>query len=181
MARQPKVREQPVPSESNRKETLSRFAVAHPGLPVKEAELGTLLYGSASGLTRAVELHLQRYGMPAGRFAVLLTLRGAERGQQSPSELADRLAVTRPTVTGIVDGLEKAGLVRRGTDPENRRSQTVALTPKGRRAIDEVAPDHFRRLAAAARTFSKQELVTLRKAVPLLVRFGEVLVGGEKP
>ena len=47
------------------------------------------------------------------------------------SELSRRLNVAAPTVTGIVDRLEKSGYVKRIPDPEDRRAIQVDLTPKG--------------------------------------------------
>jgi DNA-binding MarR family transcriptional regulator len=54
-----------------------------------------------------------------------------DRGPMSPSELGERLIVTRATVTGLVDSLEKRGYVRRSAHPSDRRSQIVELTPAG--------------------------------------------------
>lgn len=47
-------------------------------------------------------------------------------------ELADGCQCTRATITGIVDTLEKKGLVFRETNPKDRRSLLVKLTPKGK-------------------------------------------------
>lgn len=47
------------------------------------------------------------------------------------AELAERLGVVPRAVTPIVDALEEAGLVRRRTDPNNRRSTLLELTDKG--------------------------------------------------
>ncbi|MFZ1176965.1 MAG: hypothetical protein WAO15_12005 [Mycobacterium sp.] len=80
-------------------------------------------------------------------------------------------------MTGIVDGLESAGLVRRSADPPNRRNQLAALTEEGRRRVQETAPDHFRRPAAAVGRFTPAEWDTLRAAMGLLDRFRDILPG----
>jgi DNA-binding MarR family transcriptional regulator len=54
-----------------------------------------------------------------------------DRGQMSPSELSDRLIVTRATVTGVLDSLEQRGFVRRSAHPVDRRSLVVEITPAG--------------------------------------------------
>ncbi len=51
------------------------------------------------------------------------------------SALAERLVVTRPSVTALVDGLVERGLVERRGAPDDRRRVVHALTPKGRRAL----------------------------------------------
>jgi DNA-binding MarR family transcriptional regulator len=52
-------------------------------------------------------------------------------------ELAERFGITRATATQIIDGLERDGLVERSRTSGDRRSVTVTLTPKGRRAIEQ--------------------------------------------
>ena len=63
----------------------------------------------------------------------------------SPSELGDRLIVTRATVTGVVDSLERRGYVRRLPNPNDRRGVIVELTPEGAVFLAEC-----RRVLAAA-------------------------------
>lgn len=144
-----KVPQLPQPIETTRQETLKWVAASAPGLAVDDAELGTSLFAGSVRLVRTVDSHLQRYGLSSGRFAVLITLGAAPEGRHTPSAIAERIAVRRPTVTGIVNGLESAGLVRRSADPTSRRNQLVELTERGRRLVAEIAPDHFGRLAAA--------------------------------
>ncbi len=54
-----------------------------------------------------------------------------DRGAMSPSELGERLIVTRATVTGVVDSLERRGFVRRSPDPVDRRRLVIEITPAG--------------------------------------------------
>jgi DNA-binding MarR family transcriptional regulator len=164
----------------NRQQALTWTARRAPGLSVEDAELGVLLYAGGVELVRTVEEHLRRYGLPSGQFAVLISLGSAPEGRLAPSALAERLSVSRPTITGIVDGLENAGLARRHLDPENRRSQRVALTKEGRRLLEDIAPDHFRRLAAAVSGFTPAERETLRAALALIGRFNDRLIEEEK-
>jgi DNA-binding MarR family transcriptional regulator len=55
----------------------------------------------------------------------------AEKDARPFKELADVLACTRATVTGIVDTMEKKGLVVRAPNPDDRRSLLVKMTEKG--------------------------------------------------
>jgi len=54
-----------------------------------------------------------------------------DRGRMSPSELGERLIVTRATVTGLLDSLERRGFVRRSANPDDRRGLLVEITPAG--------------------------------------------------
>ncbi|HET7658602.1 MAG TPA: MarR family transcriptional regulator [Bacillales bacterium] len=47
------------------------------------------------------------------------------------SEISKRLHVTSPTVTQLLNGLERDGLVERNTDPVDRRAVGIKLTPAG--------------------------------------------------
>jgi DNA-binding MarR family transcriptional regulator len=58
------------------------------------------------------------------------------------TELSRRLMVTGGNITGITDQLEKEGFVARDTDPNDRRSISVRLTPEGRALFDKMAVAH---------------------------------------
>src|SRR5919198_6103229 len=59
-------------------------------------------------------------------------------GPLTPSELADRERVRRPTATRLIAALEEAGLVDRAPDPEDGRSSLVSLSPVGRELLARV-------------------------------------------
>jgi DNA-binding MarR family transcriptional regulator len=61
-----------------------------------------------------------------------------DRGPMSPSELGERLIVTRATVTGLVDSLERRGLVQRTANPADRRSVIVGITAAGLEVVQQV-------------------------------------------
>src|ERR687889_143027 len=59
-------------------------------------------------------------------------------GPLTPSELAARERVQRPTVTRLLARLEEAGLVERAADPQDRRSSLVSISPAGRELLQVV-------------------------------------------
>jgi DNA-binding MarR family transcriptional regulator len=61
-----------------------------------------------------------------------------DRGAMSPSELGEQLIVTRATVTGLVDSLERRGFVARTSHPTDRRSVVVEITPAGLDVLQKV-------------------------------------------
>jgi DNA-binding MarR family transcriptional regulator len=79
---------------------------------------------------------LRPLGVSAAGGLVLGLLR--DRGAMSPSEIGESLIVTRATVTGVVDSLERRGFVRRSPNPTDRRGLLVELTPDGTRVVAEV-------------------------------------------
>ncbi len=65
----------------------------------------------------------------------LLTL--VATAPERASRLADRAGVTRPSLTGILDGLVSRGWVERSDVDGDRRGVTLAITPAGRKAYDD--------------------------------------------
>ncbi|MEO3781076.1 MarR family transcriptional regulator [Micromonospora sp. B11E3] len=73
-----------------------------------------------------------------GDFDVLAALRRAgDPYTLSPKALAAAMMLTSGGMTGRLDRLERAGLVRRGPDPADRRGLRVSLTEEGRRVVEE--------------------------------------------
>ena len=61
-----------------------------------------------------------------------------DRGPLSPSALSERLIVTRATVTGVLDSLERRGFVHRVANPADRRSVVVEIMPAGIEVLAEL-------------------------------------------
>lgn len=81
-----------------------------------------------------------------------------DRGAMSPSELGERLIVTRATVTGVVDSLERRGFVRRSPDPIDRRRLVIGITPAGLAVVQELRTIIHRNEKAWLSTLSEPEL-----------------------
>lgn len=81
-----------------------------------------------------------------------------DRGTMSPSELGERLIVTRATVTGVVDSLEHRGFVRRSANPADRRSLLIEITPPGLDVAQELRTLIHRHEKAWMGIFSDPEL-----------------------
>jgi DNA-binding MarR family transcriptional regulator len=75
------------------------------------------------------------------RFDLMAQLERAPQGLQM-SELSRRMLVTGGNITGIVDQLERAGLLLRTEDPADRRVYLVKLTKEGRRQFGLMAAEH---------------------------------------
>ena len=81
-----------------------------------------------------------------------------DHGRMSPSELGERLVVTRATVTGVVDSLERRGFVQRSANPADRRSLLVEITPAGLTVVQELRTLIHRHEKAWLSGFSDTEL-----------------------
>src|SRR5882757_9582431 len=82
-------------------------------------------------------------------------------GPRTPAELADAAGVTRATMTGLIDTLERDGLVRREPDPDDRRMMSVRLTAKAESFLAQMLPKHFQIMAQLMAPLSESERKTL--------------------
>jgi DNA-binding MarR family transcriptional regulator len=126
-------------------------------------------FGRMVAQGRVIEAVLKRAGVDLTRADVQLlhTLLDAGEGIRL-GELAERLLVDAPTVTRRVQQLESRGLVRRTTDPIDRRAQLVHLTPAGTRIIERGMATFHSWLEQVLAHWSDDERVALGR---LLERF----------
>ena len=109
--------------------------------------------------------HLQErwaesHGLSEGRLGVLFRL--YRRGECPLGNLADELESTPRNITGLVDHLEKDGLVERVPDSEDRRSVRARLTEAGRVRIEAIWKEGHERQFEMVEGFSTDDLAQLR-------------------
>jgi len=93
-------------------------------------------------------------GQPKGRFDMLRGLYLHPEGIMRPADLAIVAEMTRASSSHNLDVLERDGLVHRKTDPNDRRSAMVSLTPKGHKIMSEILPSYLKAIQAVAQTTS---------------------------
>ena len=86
-------------------------------------------------------LFRSEFGVTLPRFDLMSTLY-RETGGLTMGELSKRMLVSNGNVTGIVERLQKEGLVKRWVLPTDRRIYSVGLTPKGRTEFKIMADRH---------------------------------------
>ena len=91
-------------------------------------------------------------------------------GPLTPSEVATRERIQRPTATRVIARLEEGGLVDRTSDPDDRRSCLVGLTPEGRRLLARVRTRKDAYLSRRLRNLDADERATLDRAAAILER-----------
>lgn len=127
----------------------------------------------AKRMLGAFRVAFDAHGLSPGRYAVLMAL-DVQRPSMAPSEIADRLGVTRATVTGLIDGLARDGLVAYAPEGADRRRKAIALTSKGESLIDAALPDVFQRMADLTGPLTVEER---RMTVQLLRKVEDGLTG----
>ncbi|MDR6234255.1 MarR family winged helix-turn-helix transcriptional regulator [Pseudomonas oryzihabitans] len=101
----------------------------------------------AKAIDRDCAARLATHGLTEGRF-ILLFLLDAQPAGLAPNVLAEQAGVTRATVTGLLDGLEREGLAERQAVPEDRRALRVRLTPKGQALARSLVAEHSQWIAS---------------------------------
>jgi long-chain acyl-CoA synthetase len=94
-------------------------------------------------LARQVELAASSVDLTLSQYRVLVML---GEGSETASVLADKLAVGRPSLTGVIDVLVQRGLVQRDSDANDRRRISLALTAPGEAVLATADAEIERRL-----------------------------------
>jgi len=114
-------------------------------------------------IEREVRARLRaRFDTTLPRFDLMSQLWRYPQGLKM-SELSRHLMVTGGNVTGIVDQLERDGLVERAAEPADRRAYRVRLTRAGRKAFAEMAAAHEEWIVELLAGLSRREHAALYK------------------
>ena len=115
-----------------------------PDLDVSPQGVIGRLHRVAARLTEELEIVYDRPGLAEGDFDVLATLRRAGAPfERTPGELAGHTMITTGGMSKRIDRLERAGLVTRRASDTDGRGRVVALTERGRMAIDAAFTEHM--------------------------------------
>ncbi|MBK3645539.1 MarR family winged helix-turn-helix transcriptional regulator [Streptomyces sp. MBT33] len=116
---------------------IDQWARVRPDLDTRAMEVFGRIYRLSRTMGDRMEKAYAPYGISRGEFDVLATLRrSGEPYTLSPRQLSATLMLTTGGMTGRLDKLENAGLLRRSPDPHDRRALQVTLTEKGLEVID---------------------------------------------
>ena len=147
---------------------LARMQRLAPGLdPVGEQAVIWLLR-AAGNVEQAFQTALRDVSLSMSAYNALRALANTEGHVLSPQELAGRLLVSRPSVSGLLDTLEGRGLVERHEHPGDRRRLQIRLTDRGMDLVGDFTPVHLSITAACLAGLSgseKAQLVGLLRRV----------------
>ncbi|MSU46991.1 MAG: MarR family transcriptional regulator [Lacunisphaera sp.] len=164
-----------------RYDCLLKAAKEFPDLDPSAMEAFLHLLRTGDEVFSVTDHNLNAHNISHGRFGVLMLLRrscqpriaalmgdaAGVAGPRTPAELAEAAGVTRATMTGLVDTLERDGFVTREPDPDDRRMMSVRLTAKGEGFLREFLPGHFKVIGAIMYTLTETER---KRLVSLLVK-----------
>jgi DNA-binding MarR family transcriptional regulator len=124
------------------------------------------LHSAAIHLLRQLRKEDDASGLSAPRLSALSVV--VFGGPLTLGELARTEQVKPPTMTRIVTGLEREGLVKRKGDPHDRRLTQIEATSKGQKVLTAGRARRVKKLATAVSRMKKKELAELRRGVELL-------------
>ena len=134
-------------------------------VPFEKNELAISAYiclvRTAEALHTRVSQGLIVEGLTASQFSAMKVLR--IKGPLAQKDIATNLLKTGGNITLVVDNLVRRQLVRRGSDPNDRRVARVELTPLGEATFDRIYPPHVKRIQEAMAALSDEQLKALLK------------------
>lgn len=122
-------------------------------------------------LDRVMQPYFAQFGISGTKWGALRALHRAEAEGHAGlrmTELSERLLVRPPSVTGVVDRLERDGLVARDAALEDLRAKLVRLTAKGRRLVEQVLAGHAGQIAEFMSGLKSAEQVELMRLLERL-------------
>ena len=114
-------------------------------------------------VTQAIGAELKAIGLSIPQFDLVSTL--TEREDVTQQELAERLYVTKGNVSGLVDRMVGAGLVERRSSPDDRRSNALHLTGRGRDLAEQGIAAQKAYVARTLGTLPPGDLAELERLV----------------
>src|SRR5262245_31433990 len=134
----------------------------------------TYLYSESRRVTRAIA---EQYGLTGSQLLVLKMLE--PRGQLSLSELSGRIRAKNSTVTGIIDRMERDGLVQRRRSGEDRRVVYIELTAKGKKLAGDAKVDPMRLFRVLLEDLPARDAADLERIMTKLVSRVRELMSAE--
>jgi DNA-binding MarR family transcriptional regulator len=124
-------------------------------------DAGIQLFFCGILLNRFMDLRSKRFGVNRSNMDVMYTL-VTHKGRLKPTEIGRMLFRSKQNITGIIDNLEKDGLVERELTGRDRRTRTVIITGKGLDIVRASLPVAQDIIKCGIPSLSEQEALTLR-------------------
>ena len=93
---------------------------------------------TSSAILRLSDRFFAPFGTTDIQFNILMILKNAPKGGISQQALSEKLVVTKSNVVGLVDRMEKQGLVKRQPHPTDRRFNQIVISQKGGELVQKV-------------------------------------------
>jgi DNA-binding MarR family transcriptional regulator len=140
-----------------------------------DAETAARLRAVVGQLSRRLNALARGSGLTPSQLSALGVI--ARRGPIRLSELAEVESVNPTMLSRVVAALDEAGLVRRRTDPGDRRAGLLEVTATGRRTHDRLRAERGRVLTDGLELLDPREVASVEAALPALEELVKALAG----
>ena len=146
-------------------------AVAAPATRFVDGYLSYLLARASHTVYKQFHAQVQAAGLSPLEWRLLATL--SDGDGLTIGELAREILAQQPTLTKLVQRMEKAGWVRRGEDSADARRTLVFETAQGRATVAALLSQAKAHEAALLQDFSQRDIQALKKILHTLIRRGD--------
>ncbi len=140
----------------------------YPASDVAALRLFLALRTAARRMDNAVSSWLEKDDLTVTKLDVLHLLYAAAPVALTVSQLSGFLRMTQPNITYVVKGLERARLIKRSIDPDDRRSSLFSLTRSGLALIEGITDVHLRGIGRALGTLTTSEQGSLIETLAMI-------------
>src|SRR5262249_18407456 len=133
---------------------------------------------------RALQPFYTRFGISGAQWGVLRTLYQAEQEGQAGLRLTDlsqRLLLRPPSVTGLIDRLERSDLVRRSVWATDLRAHPIRLTRAGRRLVQQILAEHEGQMHVVLEGLNANDQTELTRLLAAWRLYLQGLLSGDGP
>ncbi|HEX6980998.1 MAG TPA: MarR family transcriptional regulator [Alphaproteobacteria bacterium] len=146
----------------------ARAADATPAGRFIDDYLSYLLARASHQVSHEFHRELKPYGLSVLEWRVLATLEGSDGC--SLGEVADAVLFKQPTVTKLIDRMERDGWVKRQPGAGDRRRIRIVMTAKGRAVVQELLVKAKRHEAACLASYTPAEIENLKRILRDLLK-----------
>lgn len=117
-------------------------------IEILEHEAVLNIYYTASKIKKRADKFFAGFGLTDVQFNILMLLanQAGQSGGLTQAQIGEMMLVNRANVTALVDRMEKAALVERAASANDRRSNLIKMTGKGKRLFDKVEPLYYKEI-----------------------------------
>jgi len=155
--------------------SLEQFLTRYPEADIQAILDFAIMLRAASDISDALDKLLAKHTLLQGRWWVLVLLLRQPDQTSSPTALAEKTGVTKATMTGFIDGLEREGLITRLLDNEDRRKFLIRLTEVGQQKLDQVMPDYYSKVSALMTMLTPEQRSVMIKSLQVLSSHSELI------
>jgi len=130
---------------------------------------------SAEHFKRVHSSVFRKFGLSFPQYNVLRVLDASKNGRNKISDVSRIMLVPGANITGLAKRLAKDGFIVKKSDPEDDRVTLLAITPKGKKTLQNIEKEKDRQLALMMKNLSKNEKASLLDIVKRILKNGMLL------